>query len=120
MANGITIAGKGTARLAGKVLNCTKIDPTPGKEKTSKMVGMGGVAGDKVEDVAPTLELTVIVTPDVSLTWLGNLRNVDADVAMADGRSYTFIGASVTEPPKHTNADGTADVKLEAMDCVEH
>ena len=58
MPTGITLAGRGSLRADGKVYNCTKIDPQIGNEKTEKMTGMGGVAGDKVTSVAPTCEAT--------------------------------------------------------------
>lgn len=119
MATGSTLAGRGSARIDGKVYNCTKIDPQPGTEKREKLVGLGGVSGDKVTPQAPTVALTIIVSTDVNITALGLLQNVLVEIEMADGRNYLFAGASVAEPPTHSATDGTADVKFEAVSCLE-
>ena len=119
MPTGITLAGRGSLRADGKVYNCTKIDPAIGNEKREKVAGLGGVAGDKVTPVAPKCDATIIVTPDVSVAALGLLQNIVLEVSMADGRNYVFIGASVTEPPKHSATDGTCDVSFEALAGME-
>ena len=119
MPEGITLAGRGSLRADGKVYNCTRIDPAIGNEKREKLSGLGGVAGDKVTPVAPKCDATIIVTPDVSVAALGMLQNIVLEVSMADGRNYVFIGASVTEPPKHSATDGTCDVSFEALAGME-
>ena len=49
----------------------------------------------------------------------GLLQNIVVEVSMADGRNYVFMGASVTEPPKHSATDGTCDVSFEALAGME-
>ncbi len=119
MATGITVAGKGSLRIDGTIYNCTSIKTTIGSEKRSKVVGMRGPAGDKVEIVAPKLTATIIVTPDVSLATLGGYQNVTCEGQMADGRSFVLEGASVTEPPEHSAEDGTCDITMEALSGSE-
>lgn len=119
MPTGITIAGKGSLRLAGKVYNCTKFAVTYGAEKVEKIVGMGGVAGDKVTPVAPKIDATIIVTRDVLLSVLAGLRNVRAEGSFADGRAFVATGASNSDQLKYSAEDGTVDVSLEAISCLE-
>lgn len=119
MAEGITIGGKGSLRIDGTIYNCEDIKPTPSSERRTKKVGMRGPAGDIVEMVAPKLEATIIVTPDVSLKTLGEYSDVTAEVQMADGRSYVFEGASTQDPPTHGANDATCDITMEAMTGTE-
>jgi len=119
MATGITIAGRGSLRIDGVIYNAQKIAITFGTEKRTKMVGLGGVAGDKVEQVAPKLEATIIVTADVSVAALSLLSNTVVSAQMADGRSYILEGASTMDQLKHTAEDGTLDIAFEALACME-
>jgi hypothetical protein len=119
MATGITIAGRGSLRIDSTIYNCTAIKTTIGSEKRTKVVGMRGVAGDKVECVAPKLTATIIVTSDVSLATLGGYEDVTVEGQMADGRSFVLEGASITDPPEHSAEDGTCDVSFEAMSGSE-
>jgi len=119
MPTGITIAGKGSLRLDNKVYNCTKLSVTFGAEKTEKLVGMGGVAGDKVTPVVPKIDATIIVTRDVLLSVLSALRNIRAEGTFADGRSFVATGASTADQLKYAAEDGTVDVSLEALSCLE-
>lgn len=119
MASGITIAGKGSLRIDGTIYNCTSIKTTIGAEKRSKVVGMRGPAGDKVEMVAPRLSATVIVTADVSLKKLSEYVDVTVEGQMADGRSFVLEGASIVDPPEHSSEDGTCDVSFEALSGTE-
>lgn len=119
MASGITIAGKGSLRIDGVIYNCTSIKTTIGQERRTKMVGMSGPAGDKVEIVAPRMTATIIVTPDVSLQTLSDYVDVTVEGQMADGRSFVLEGASVTDPPEHSSEDGTCDISMEALSGTE-
>jgi len=109
------IAGRGSLRVDGVVLNCTEIVPTLGSETSEKVVGFGGVAGDKVTPVAPMLTATVIVTEDVDVIALQRHQDVTVEVQMADGRSYVYDGATQKNQLAHSAAEGTADVEFDAM-----
>jgi hypothetical protein len=115
--NGV-IAGRGAALLDDYTLNCQSMVVSPAKETASKIVGMGGVAGTKVEPRAPTAKLKIIVTEDVSLAELAALRNVSGTFEFANGTTYTGIGCDVTNAPEHSNDDGTADIEIEMVDCI--
>jgi len=119
MATGITIAGRGSLRINGVIYNCSSIKATLGSETREKIVGMRGPAGDKITAVAPTLEATIIVTPDTSITALDAAENVTASVQFADGRSAVFEGASTKSPLTLSAEDGTADITMDAMSSVE-
>lgn len=118
-ASGITIAGRGSLRINGVIYNAQKISASIGYEKREKMLGLGGIAGDKVTPIAPRLEATIIVTPEVSVSALNLVQGVTVEAQMADGRSYVFEGASVVEPLKHSAEDGTADIAFEALAGME-
>lgn len=115
MPSGITIAGKGSLRIDGVIYNCEDIKASIGIERRTKKVGMRGPAGDVVEMVAPKMDATIIVTPDVSLKTLSDLSDKTVEIQMADGRSYVLEGASLTDPPEHSATDGTCGVAMEAM-----
>lgn len=118
--SGTTIAGRGSLRIAGKVYNCTKLDPQPGNEKREKMVGLGGVVnGDKITPQAPRFSGTLIVTPDVNVTAFQALQNELAEVGMADGRNYIFGGSSHADPTPHSATDGTLDFSFECASGLE-
>ena len=118
MANG-TIAGKGSCLLDIYPLNCQSMSITPSKSVASKIVGMGGVAGDKEELRAPSAKLKVIVTEGVDVDIISALRNVEGVFEFADGRVYTAVGCSVSNAPEHNNDDGTMDVELEMVTCIK-
>lgn len=119
MASGITIAGKGTLRIDGTLYNCTSIRTTIGSETRTKLVGMGGVAGDQVAIVAPKLTATILVTPEVSISTLGGYSNVPVEAQLADGRSFVLEGASTVNPPEHSAEDGTCDIEMQALSGSE-
>lgn len=119
MASGEVIAGQGELRVAGKIYNCQKIEPNLGGEQREAVVGYNGVGGFKVTKVAPSISATIIVTPDVSIADLNALTNETAEVQMADGRAYTFEGATTTEPLTHSSEDGTAEWSLQAVTGTE-
>lgn len=119
MATGIPpIAGKGSCLLDVYPLNCKSMVVSPSSSVASKIVGMGGVAGDKEMPRAPTAKLKVIVTSDVEVDVISALRNVSAVFEFADGRVYTGVGCSVTNAPEHSNDEGEMDVELEMIACI--
>jgi hypothetical protein len=119
MASGITFAGRGSLRIANIIYNCTAISGNLGGENREKVVGFGGPAGDKVEKVAPSFTATILVTPAVSLKTLGDYQDEDAEILLADGRSFTYGGASVKAPPMLDTGEGTCDVECDAMFATE-
>ena len=116
---GVDIAGRGSLRVDGVIYECTEITPSMGGEQRTKIMGMRGVAGDRVEIIAPTVTATIILSPGQSLATLTRVTNATVEVQMADGRSYAYEGASGGAPPGHSASDGTCDVSFEAMSCTE-
>jgi hypothetical protein len=116
---GVDIAGSGSLRIGGVIYECSEITATKGGKQRTKIVGMRGVAGDRVEIIAPSLTATIIVTAGSSVSALTDISDETAEVQMADGRSYMFEGASGGAPPGHSASEGTCDISLEAMSCTE-
>lgn len=119
MAAGEVIAGRGDLRVDGKIYNCKVIVPDLGGETLEAVMGYGGVAGFKATPVPPTIQATIIVTPDVSISRCNAIRNKLVEVQMADGRAYTFEGASTTQPLQHSSEEGTAEWNLQAVSGTE-
>jgi len=90
-----------------------------GGAQRTKVVGMRGVVGDRVEIIAPTITATVVLSEGQSLATLTRVANATCEVQMADGRSYNFEGASGGAPPGHSAAEGTCDISLEALTATE-
>ena len=119
MATGAAFAGGGTIRIAGRIYNCTAIDVDPAESENEVKVGMNGTAGLKKTPKAPALTCTILITTGVKVQTLNDVEDETIEVRCIDGKSFSYGGASRTDPFTMDITEREASGAFGAMDRTE-
>ena len=117
-ANPFTTWGITQITVDGNLLN-TEPKPTfePGGPERSEVEGDFRAGYFKTTTKPAMLECSVIITGDVSLTWLQSLSNSTVVISLDSGQTYVMANAWVAD--KVSASDGKAKLKLMSQPAIE-
>lgn len=112
------IAGKAVINWDGKQLateNGAKLNPGGFNRKAERG---GGRTYFQEEEVAPDLETSVYLTPDVDVIALSNATNITVFFTADTGQKFVCRGGATTEPVVFDTGAGKAPLKV-CFDSVD-
>lgn len=86
-----------------------------GVNRTTRMAGKRVFYNE--EPVAPTLQCTVLHTPEIDLIDLGSITSATVLVECDNGQDYMLIGAFVTETAELNTGEGQVRLNFAALRC---
>ncbi len=111
------ITGRADVRVDGELI-ATEVGATlnvGGANRNSER--HGGHTYYVEEEVAPTVELTVLHTADTDMVALAAITNATVQFTCNTGQQYVLRNSFVTETPALDAATGKVPLKLDAESC---
>ena len=114
----IQIAGKATIRIDGEVIPTENGASLTPNSPTRKAERHGGNTYYSEEETVPMLEANVLLTKDVDVLYLSNIKGATVMYESDNGKQYVLRNAFTTEAVPFSG-DGKAAIKMSGQAVEE-